>query len=647
MRRCIKCNAELDDNAKFCPLCGSSQEAKVIKAKGLKFKATSAEDDEFFSSNAREAQKPQEDDNKKETDKPVSKDLTRLPEPQGEPEGMVKKRDIKAVSFDELDDDIQTHDDSIIWYEYIDESILIDDPFASHIDYEAEERAAMQNKKVIEANRVLEEICYDEHMRETLNAVTSPHVTGFRCIITGNDGSNKEFSIQKIADILKMVGKIDDSDIVRVPFGNMPSDWDVHKLYMVTDLNTAIERLFNLEDVSDESNSLQQEYVQYMNRLLNAPRSAYIILNAYPTQIQGFLSLDARIRYVFSNRVDYPDLTNDEIYEIFYNELPEFHRRQLPDAFRFEFNEYLNRNKRFFPFKNKELGQYLAQASSKQAKFQLPRDKYNPSSIEESFQSIVGMQNVKDQVYELQQYLSARKELEEAGAKLPAFHMHMMFLGMPGVGKTTIARIIAKILFELGYIREEKLIEVTSKDLIGNGNQTGIKTNKAILSALGGVLFIDEAYSLAKSCGQAGEECIATLIKAMEDYKNDLVCMFAGYTLEMNDFVKANSGMQSRIAYTFTFSDYSVEELYQILELKVKAAGMQISKKAKPSIIKILEWGHGRKNFGNGRFVDKLFQNMLTKHATLGLPKKELLIFRTESIPTIEEIMQKFGRFMG
>lgn len=647
MRRCIKCNAELDDNAKFCPLCGSSQEAKVIKAKGLKFKATSAEDDEFFSSNAREAQKPQEDDNKKETDKPVSKDLTRLSEPQGEPEDTVKKRDIKAVSFDELDDDIQTHDDSIIWYEYIDESILIDDPFASHIDYEAEERAAMQNKKVIEANRVLEEICYDEHMRETLNAVTSPHVTGFRCIITGNDGSNKEFNIQKIADILKMVGKIDDSDIVRVPFGNMPSDWDVHKLYLVTDLNTAIERLFNLEDVSDESNSLQQEYVQYMNRLLNAPRSAYIILNAYPTQIQGFLSLDARIRYIFSNRVDYPDLTNDEIYEIFYNELPEFHRRQLPDAFRFEFNEYLNRNKRFFPFKNKELGQYLAQASSKQAKFQLPRDKYNPSSIEESFQSIVGMQNVKDQVYELQQYLSARKELEEVGAKLPAFHMHMMFLGMPGVGKTTIARIIAKILFELGYIREEKLIEVTSKDLIGNGNQTGIKTNKAILSALGGVLFIDEAYSLAKSCGQAGEECIATLIKAMEDYKNDLVCMFAGYTLEMNDFVKANSGMQSRIAYTFTFSDYSVEELYQILELKVKAAGMQISKKAKPSIIKILEWGHGRKNFGNGRFVDKLFQNMLTKHATLGLPKKELLIFRTESIPTIEEIMQKFGRFMG
>lgn len=644
MKYCIKCENQLEDNVRFCPICGAPQENKEIKINGRTIKT--AGDDDFFSSGSKkDSAKEKVKEKIKDTPREKKKEEKQVNRPQNRM-GLGRKHTITIIK-DSVEDVLEKGPDAIIWFEYIDESVWIDDPFASHIDYEAEEKMARQNKKVVEANKILEEICYDENMKKALYSLTSPHVTGFRCIITGNDGSNKEMNILKIADILKTVGKIDTTEIERLPFGDMPEKWDVKKLYVITDLKSAIERLFNLEDVSDEANVLQQEYVNYMNRLLNAPRSAYIILNGYITQVQGFLSLDARIRYVFSNRVDYPDLTNDEIYDIFYEELPEFHRLQLPDSFKFEFNEYLNRNKRFFPFKNKELGRYLAQTSSQQAKFQLPKDKFNASTLQDSFSTIIGMENVKSQVYELQQYLKARKDLEEAGAKLPAFHMHMMFLGNPGVGKTTIARIISKILFDLGYIREDKLIEVTSKDLVGNGNQTGIKTNKAILSALGGVLFVDEAYSLARSCGQAGDECIATLIKAMEDYKSDLVCMFAGYTLEMNDFVKANSGMQSRIAYTFTFLDYTTQELYDIYKLKVKLAGMSIDKGAEAPIKKIIEWGHGRKNFGNGRFIDKLFQNTLTKHATLNLPKKELLTIRKESIPSVEEIMQKFGRFMG
>lgn len=635
-KKCIKCNKNIFDNAIFCPVCGAKQ---VVREK--------KEPEKIENTEIEKVEKKEESFSKKikEQEKSEMKEIKNIEntidvEKEKTPESILKEE----IKKDEIQEEVKI---DAVEIEVVDESIIIDDPFASKINYKEEEEKALKEQNVQKASLILKEISPNEKIEQILFPLISPHVKGFRCIISGNDGTKKEPSINKIGQILKMLGKIDDEKVVYLPFGNMPETFDVRKFYVIGDLSTAIERLFNLEDLSDEANHLQQEYVVYMERLLKAPKSAYIILSAQVTQLKGFLSLDPRIPYIFSQRFEYPDLTNDEIYKIFYEALPEFHKLQLPETFEFEFKGYLERNRRFFPFNNNELALYLAQTSSKQAKFELPKEKYNAASLDESFSTIIGMRNVKDQVKELSLYLKARKELEEVGAHLPHFHLHMMFLGSPGVGKTTIARIIAKVLFDMGYIREEKLIEVTSKDLVGNGNQTGIKTNRAILSALGGVLFVDEAYSLSNSCGQAGAESIATLIKAMEDYKGDLVVMFAGYTLEMNDFVKSNSGIASRIAYTFSFENYSIEELYDIFKLKVRLSGMKIAPEAEKAIIKIIEWGSGRKNFGNGRYIDKLFQRTLTKHATLDLSKKEILTIKKESVPTVEEIMQTFGRFMG
>ena len=679
MKNCIKCNAELLDNALFCPSCGEKQEPKIINLniKGKEIKKVSEADDDFFTNSNKEKtsnidikedkksvkeNEPQIKDDKQQKEENNTHKKAEIKEEQSikkenkkqessdKKNILSKKKKININKFEYNEKKItykELNEIGIIDFEIIDESILIDDPFHSKFDVKEVEKQAQQTDKVKEATEIIKEISFDEKCEKILYPILSPNVYGFRCIITGNEGTKKEPSIQKIADALKIMGKIETNEIVRFPFGNMPEKFESNKLYVVTDLKTAIERLFNLEDFSDEANILQRKFVMYMERLLTAPLSTYIILDGYATQIKGFMSLDPRIRYIFSSQIEFPDLSNEEIYKIFYNELPDYHKKQLPEVFEYEFIKYLERNKRFFPFNNEELGKFLAQASSKEAEFKLPPEKYNSASLDTAFSRIIGMKNVKDQIKELQQFLQARKELEEAGATLPAFHMHMMFLGNPGVGKTTIARIIAKILFDLGYIREEKLIEVTSKDLVGNGNLTGIKTNRAILSALGGVLFIDEAYSLSNSSGQAGAESITHIIKAMEDYKNDLVVMLAGYTLEMNDFVKSNSGIASRIAYTFTFHDYSDEELFEIFKLKAKMANMQIHPAAEAPIRNIIKWGSSRKNFGNGRYIDKLFQRTLTKHATLNLPKKEILIIKKESIPTVEEIMQTFGKFMG
>ena len=169
--------------------------------------------------------------------------------------------------------------------------------------------------------------------------------------------------------------------------------------------------------------------------------------------------------------------------------------------------------------------------------------------------------------------------------------------------------------------------------------QTPLKTGRVINSALGGVLFVDEAYSLAQSQGATGAEVISTLIKAMEDNKGNLVVIFAGYSKEMQEFIRANSGIQSRIGYTFEFADYTEDELFDIFKLKSDKIGFTIDAGAEKRLREIINFGRNRKNFGNGRYVDNILQKTLTKQASLDLKDKDILKLTEKSIPTIEEIM--------
>ena len=210
----------------------------------------------------------------------------------------------------------------------------------------------------------------------------------------------------------------------------------------------------------------------------------------------------------------------------------------------------------------------------------------------------------------------------------------MLFLGNPGTGKTTVARMLSNILYNLKFIRQNKLIEVSSKDLVAEYvGQTAPKTMEVVNKARGGILFIDEAYSLAVDKNNSyNAEAIATLIKAMEDYRDDLVVIFAGYTKEMQDFISSNSGIASRIGYTFVFEDYTNEELKKIFTNMMEKSGFIVVQSALDKLDNIISKERLKDNFGNARFIRNVYEKTIINHATntKNIKDKNKLITITE-----------------
>ena len=252
--------------------------------------------------------------------------------------------------------------------------------------------------------------------------------------------------------------------------------------------------------------------------------------------------------------------------------------------------------------------------------------------IFEELNELVGLKKVKQVLRDLVSLMELKSKTDGT-LKIKETNLHMVFLGNPGTGKTTVARLVAQILYNLKYIKQNKLLEVSSKDLVAEYvGQTAPKTMAVVEKALGGVLFVDEAYSLASGSGQGNsynEEAIATLIQAMENNRDNLVVIFAGYTKEMQAFLDSNSGIVSRIGYTLEFDDYTEDELIQIFKNMIEKAGFEISKEAIEKTRNIIKDYKDSKNFGNARFVRNLYEKTVIKHASNTQGKKSKKILRT------------------
>ena len=253
----------------------------------------------------------------------------------------------------------------------------------------------------------------------------------------------------------------------------------------------------------------------------------------------------------------------------------------------------------------------------------------NAKSFEElsdELNSLIGLENVKKEIEDLVIFNKVQKNREKIGLKKTNRTMHMAFLGNPGTGKTTVARIVGNMYRSLGILSKGHFIEATRTDLIAEyQGQTALKVKRLIQKAKGGVLFIDEAYSITENekSDSYGRECLTELTKALEDYRDDLVVIVAGYDDLMKKFFESNPGLKSRFNYFIMFEDYSVDQMFEIFLSYCKNEEYTLNDSAKEKLKNYLELhtNNSENKNANGRFVrnvfDKIIMNQARRLATL------------------------------
>lgn len=256
---------------------------------------------------------------------------------------------------------------------------------------------------------------------------------------------------------------------------------------------------------------------------------------------------------------------------------------------------------------------------------------------------LIGLDAVKQEVRSLANFVRLQKQRQDKGLKTPKMSYHLVFTGSPGTGKTTVARIVARIYKDLGILKKGHTVETDRSGLVAEYmGQTAVKTNAVIDSAMNGVLFIDEAYALVPEDGRGsdyGQEAISTLLKRMEDDRDKLVVIIAGYTNEMKRFIDSNPGLQSRFSRYINFPDYTAEELVDIFHMYMRKNEYTISASADEMLRERMDYvvAHKDRNFGNARYVRNVFEKAIQQQANRlsgrsGLDSRQLMELTSEDL---------------
>lgn len=251
---------------------------------------------------------------------------------------------------------------------------------------------------------------------------------------------------------------------------------------------------------------------------------------------------------------------------------------------------------------------------------------------------LIGLETVKSKINDLIAFQRIQQLRKRQGLAASSNTLHLAFTGNPGTGKTTVARIVGRIYKQIGLLSKGHFMEVSRTDLIaGYQGQTALKVKSVIDKARGGVLFIDEAYSITENdhSDSYGRECLTELTKALEDYRNDLVVIVAGYTEPMKVFFESNPGLKSRFNTFIEFEDYNATELFEILQLMCNEGDYVLSETAANKLKQIFEYSvkNKKENFANGRFVRNMYENTIMNQA------RRLLMVENPSVLELKEII--------
>ena len=490
----------------------------------------------------------------------------------------------------------------------------------------------------------------------------------------GNPGTGKTTVARILGDIFHSLGIIEKSEVVEVDRSDLVGEF-VGQTAVKT--KAVIDKAMGGVLFVDEAyalapagggNDFGAEAIDTLLKAMEDNRDNLIVIFAgYNDEMRRLLQinpgLDSRINF----QIQFEDYTSEELVDIAQNFAKSHHYDLTPeaiDAFKLRISE----RQVDIHFANARAVRNIIEDAIRERAYRLmdtdmsqedlsilePEDfGVNPDQLfgddldglMEELHALQGLDGVKNQVQSIINYIRADKMRNEIGSSSSELMLHMAFLGNPGTGKTTIARLVSQILKAIGVLKKGHLVEVTRDDLVGGYvGQTGPKTLDKIKEAYGGVLFVDEAYSLAGSSdNDFGYEAISTLIKEMEDNRDKLLVIFAGYTKEMDQLFAMNSGISSRIGYTINFEDYTAEQLVNIFVNFSEKERFYFADDAKESLLAVFEEVilNADGNFGNGRTARQYFEKakLVQSNRLATQPDQDIFELTQEDILELHSIM--------
>lgn len=463
-------------------------------------------------------------------------------------------------------------------------------------------------------------------------------------VFMGNPGTGKTTIARVVADMFHEMGILKSGHLVEVDKGDLIAEYVGQTTKKTTEVfKSALGGILFIDEaysITSEKAGFGQECVDTLIKLIEDYRGEIlVILAGYTKEMDEFMESNSGLDSRFPLRIEFPDYSAEELYKIGYKMIMErgfLLNNASNKAFAEEIiklkkkatntsgNGRMVRNLIDSIIRKQSTRIALEEVSEKEMNLIIAADIRNERvsntsyDLEGQLSKVVGLEEVKNYIRGLNARLRVIEERKKAGLMVDTNQtMHMIFKGNPGTGKTMMARIIAEVLADMGVISTNKLVETDRSGLVaGYVGQTAIKTKKVIESALGGVLFIDEAYSLAQGGNNDfGREAIDTLVKMMDDNRDNLVVILAGYNNDMLNFLNQNVGLKSRFSNIIEFSDYSVEELMHIADKMYGKNGYILTEEARQGLQDLIIDAKKDSQFGNGRFVRNVYERSLNKQA--------------------------------
>ena len=506
-------------------------------------------------------------------------------------------------------------------------------------------------------------------------------------VFMGNPGTGKTTVAKMMGQIYHSLGLLTHGNVHEVTRADLVGEFIGQTAPKVKkEIETArggvlfIDEAYSLSNRGQDERDYGREVIEVLlKEMSDGPGDLIIICAGYTKEMQQFLTFNPGLNSRFGQKLKFEDYSPSELLSIalLMAEKRDIHIEN--DALRLIehhiIEAYRNRNKHFGNARyinsiieeakknlglrimnmdapgqltKKSLSTLMLADIHKVFEERKPKDVLLPVNeplLEEAIEelhSMIGMDKIKNQIHETIKLVRYYREIGRDLSK--AFSLHTVFVGNPGTGKTTLARLLVRIFKALGILERGHLVECDQKSLIaGFIGQTADKTSEMIDKAIGGGLFIDEAYALTARPNSYGNEVIETLLKRMEDERDKFMLIVAGYPAEMNRFLEANPGLKSRFDKTINFQDYSTEELMEIAEAMFEKEGLNLNYEAETFLkhyIEDLTKLHKNKYFGNARAIRKIVKEAVRKQnlRMAGMPAAERTLEKIETI-TLDDLI--------